>query len=239
MSTSGLNRFMIMSLMVMVTVVGLGKVSIPVFITTQQDGLSADMQARSPDMQVLPASQPVREVARVELPPVEDAWKVSWSASELIPSADAAESMALDEERDTRGMNDGEAARIIELREKQQQLLMLEKSLDERESEVLEAEKRARDKIAELESLEAKIQALLTEEQSIKDKKIKRLTAVYEGMKAERAAPVIAQMDLEIVVKIFSRMNEKQVGKILSFLPPQKAVVISQALTKRIAALSK
>ena len=79
--------------------------------------------------------------------------------------------------------------------------------------------------------------SMLAEEQSIKDKKIKRLTAVYEGMKAERAAPVIAQMDLSIVVKIFSRMSEKQVGKILSFLQPKQAVVISQALTERIASV--
>jgi len=49
---------------------------------------------------------------------------------------------------------------------------------------------------------------------------------------------VIAQMDLTIVVKMFLRMNEKQVGKILSFLPPKQAVVISQALTQRIALVS-
>ena len=65
--------------------------------------------------------------------------------------------------------------------------------------------------------------------------KIKRLTAVYEGMKAESAAPVISQMELSTVVKMFLRMDEKQVGKILSFLPPEKAVTISQALTKQIS----
>jgi len=111
----------------------------------------------------------------------------------------------------------------------------MEKSLNEREKEAAAAESKAAERIEELEKLEARIQELLQQEESIKSKKIKRLTAVYEGMKAEKAAPVIAKMELATVVKMFLRMNEKQVGKILSFLPPDKAVTISQALTQQIS----
>lgn len=113
------------------------------------------------------------------------------------------------------------------------------KALDAREEAVREGEARAAKRIAELEALEARIQERLDMESSISDKKIKRLAAVYENMKADKAAPVIARMDLPTVVKVFSRMQEKKVGKILSFLPPQQAVTISQALTQRISALEK
>jgi len=159
----------------------------------------------------------------------------TWLMSEIIPSAQAAKSIALDEERE---MADG----VNSERDFQEKITLLESkeaALNERESEVKDAEKRATDKIVALEALQVRIQNLLQQEESIKDKKIKRLTSVYEGMKADSAAPVIAQMDLEIVVKMFLRMDEKQVGKILSFLPPQQAVVISQALTKRVASISK
>jgi len=54
-------------------------------------------------------------------------------------------------------------------------------------------------------------------------------------MKPDKAAPVIARMELTTVVKIFSLMDEKKVGKILSFLPAEKAVQISQALTRQIS----
>ena len=157
-----------------------------------------------------------------------------WLMSELIPSAEAAKAITLDEEKySSRG---GEAKSI-----QQERLRLQEKelALNEREQAVLDAESRAAKKITALEALHTRIQALLDEEESIKDKKIKRLTSVYEGMKAERAAPVIAQMDLTIVVKMFLRMNEKQVGKILSFLPTRQAVIISQALTKRVALASE
>jgi len=48
---------------------------------------------------------------------------------------------------------------------------------------------------------------------------------------------VISQMDLITVVKMFSKMDEKKVGKILSFLRPKQAMMISQALTKGISTL--
>jgi len=107
--------------------------------------------------------------------------------------------------------------------------------LDQRDRDLKQAEEKLHQRVAELEQLEASIQQRLKDEAAIKTKKIKRLTSVYEGMKADKAAPVIANMELVTVVKIFSLMDEKKVGKILSFLPAAKAVVISQALTRQIS----
>ena len=110
-------------------------------------------------------------------------------------------------------------------------------ALDQREQHLQQAEEQLKRRITELEQLEASIKQRLTDESKIKSKKIKRLTAVYEGMKPDRSAAVIARMELPTVVKIFLLMDEKKVGKILSFLPPEKAVVISQALTRRISSV--
>ncbi|WP_018294026.1 MotE family protein [Mariprofundus ferrooxydans] len=107
--------------------------------------------------------------------------------------------------------------------------------LDQRSNNLQQAEEKLQQRITELEQLEASIQQRLQDEAGIKTKKIKRLTSVYEGMKADKAAPVIAEMELATVVKIFSLMDEKKVGKILSFLPADKAVQISQALTRQIS----
>jgi len=151
-----------------------------------------------------------------------------------LPSAEAAANMPIDEEKQRQSQQKQDAGSLQAAREK---MAMREKKLEERQAVAKDAEDRARKRIEELTALEARIQDLLDQEKSVNDKKIKRLTAVYEGMKAVKAAPVIAQMDMTIIVKMFSRMNEKQVGKILSFLPPKQAVVISQALTKRIGSL--
>jgi len=151
-----------------------------------------------------------------------------------LPSAEAAASIPIDEEKQSQSQENLNANSLQAARAKMDKR---EKQLEERQTIAKEAESLASKRIEELTALEARIQDLLDQEKSINDKKIKRLTTVYEGMKADKAAPVIARMDMDIIVKMFSRMNEKQVGKILSFLPPKQAVVISEALTKRIGSL--
>jgi len=153
-----------------------------------------------------------------------------------IPSAEAAASMPIAEESSS---DANEMSDLSQLRQAREEIKQREKDLEERILAVKDGEDRAVKRIAQLEELEARIQDLLQQENSINDKKIKRLTSVYEGMKAEKAAPVIAQMELATVIKMFSRMDEKQVGKILSFLPPEQAVLISQALTERIPSSAK
>jgi len=220
-----MKKKMIVLCLLSLSLVAVGKLSLEYYKPTLTPVIEADNHVQS-----------MPNVASQQVKPEEVLFRSgTWLMSEIIPTAQAAKSIALDEESE---INDGmQSERGIQ--EKVALLDAKEAALNERESEVEDAEKRAADKIASLEALQLRIQNLLQQEESIKDKKIKRLTSVYEGMKADRAAPVIAQMDLKIVVKMFLRMNEKQVGKILSFLPPQQAVVISQALTKRIASVSK
>jgi len=135
-------------------------------------------------------------------------------------------------------ISDAERESLLDLRKIKNRLDDRDKKLSNREQVVVEMEKRAAERIADLEKLETSIQDMLAQEKSINNKKIKRLTAVYEGMKADKAAPVIARMDLLTVVKMFSRMDEKKVGKILSFLQPKLAVKISQALTQKISSIN-
>lgn len=130
-------------------------------------------------------------------------------------------------------MEPGEVQLLQSLRSMKEALEERERRLLLREKAVAEVEKEADKRLKELEAMLAKVQQRLQEEESIKSKKIKRLTAVYASMKPEKSAQVIERMDLDTVIKIFSRMDEKKVGKIMSFLPPEKAVLITEGLTKK------
>lgn len=126
-----------------------------------------------------------------------------------------------------------EAEVLLNLRTIKKNLDLRSKALDERQNSIEKAEDSMAARIKELETLVAKMQDQLLQEQSFKSKKIKKLAAVYSSMKPEKAAPVVTRMDLGTVVKMFARMDDKKVGKILSFLPPEKAVSITQALTRQ------
>ncbi|MDX8392651.1 MAG: hypothetical protein R8K53_08830 [Mariprofundaceae bacterium] len=152
------------------------------------------------------------------------------TAPQFIPEASA-----LPYTPDAEAISQAERETLLTLRKIREALNIRQKSLEERQQAAEAADEKITERLADLESLEARIKDMLAQEKSINTKKIKRLTAVYEGMKADRAAPVIERMDLPTVVRMFSRMDEKKVGKILSFLPPDQAVKISQALTDRIS----
>lgn len=126
-----------------------------------------------------------------------------------------------------------EAEVLLNLRTIKENLDLRSKALDERQSSVEKAEEGMTARIKELENLIARMQDQLQQEQSFKNKKIKKLAAVYSSMKPEKAAPVVTRMELGTVVKMFARMDDKKVGKILSFLTPEKAVSITQALTRQ------
>jgi len=61
-------------------------------------------------------------------------------------------------------------------------------------------------------------------------KNIKRLATVYEGMKPEKAAIIIKEMDEETAVKLLTMMDIKSSGKILESFEPNLAVKLSEKL---------
>jgi len=202
-------------------------------------GYQQQMQAsnQAEDVQALPQDDTLSVEASDVLPESSMPTKnhqVAWGAL-WIPTAEAAVSMAIAEEAQAALSNEDLQA----LQEARAKIARKEKLLNQHMDELKQADDKIKQRIAKLEALESNIQDLLDQEKSIKSKKIKRLTTIYEGMKADKAAVVISQMELITVVKMFSRMNEKQVGKILSFLRPKQAMMISQALTKGIGSLNQ
>ncbi|ATX82914.1 MgtE intracellular N domain-containing protein [Mariprofundus ferrinatatus] len=149
--------------------------------------------------------------------------------SDIIPTAEA----SVFSGSITGSVSQEEAEVLLNLRTMKENLDLRAKALDERQHSIEQAEEGMAARIKELESLVAKMQDQLQQEQGLKSKKIKKLAAVYSSMKPEKAAEVVTRMELGTVVKMFARMDDKKVGKILSFIEPEKAVAITQALTRQ------
>jgi len=149
--------------------------------------------------------------------------------SDIIPTAEASVFSGSITDR----ISQEEAEVLVNLRTIKKNLDLRSNALDERQNSIEKAEDSMAARIKELEGLVAKMQDQLLQEQSFKSKKIKKLASVYSSMKPEKAAPVLGKMDIATVVKMFARMDDSKVGKILSFLPPEKAVSITQALTRQ------
>ncbi|HOX26437.1 MAG TPA: hypothetical protein PLL30_07625 [Candidatus Krumholzibacteria bacterium] len=58
-----------------------------------------------------------------------------------------------------------------------------------------------------------------------------RLAKMYEAMKPEKAASILATMDPEVSLAILARMKERQAARVLSFMEPGLAAQISTRLS--------
>ncbi|MFQ6112408.1 MAG: MotE family protein [Nitrospinota bacterium] len=103
----------------------------------------------------------------------------------------------------------------------------------EREEERLNALRRDISlRLKELRELEERLEKLLAQGKEAQNRQLTHLVKAYEAMRPEEAAPLINKLDERLVVRIFSRMQNKKVGKILVYVDPPKAARISQALAR-------
>ncbi len=105
------------------------------------------------------------------------------------------------------------------IQREREQLLILQTDIEE--------------KLIELSKLQEKIKEIVDKKSEAHERKIKHLIKVYTSMAPKKAAGLIEQLDINIIVELFSKMKGDSVGKILSYVQPKKAAVISARLLKK------
>jgi flagellar motility protein MotE (MotC chaperone) len=123
-----------------------------------------------------------------------------------------------------------------------QQLGAREAAVAEREREAATrlaaaelAEERARATLAELEAAETALRATIALADGAAENDLAQLTAVYENMKPQQAAPLFQQMAPEFAAGFLGRMRPDAAAAILSGLAPDSAYAISVILAGRNA----
>jgi len=66
-----------------------------------------------------------------------------------------------------------------------------------------------------------------------RDAQAAKLSKVYEAMKPASAAPILASLDLDIVLQILANMKDRQAAKILANMTPELAAEISTRLSAK------
>lgn len=108
-----------------------------------------------------------------------------------------------------------------------------EKSLAEREALLSAAEQEVDHKIAELNKLKSELESLLGQQQKEQDDRIDSLVKIYEGMKPKEAATIFNTLDMDVLLPVISRMNERKSGPILASMDPEKARIVTIRLAQQ------
>jgi len=116
-----------------------------------------------------------------------------------------------------------------------------EKTLSQREALLKAAEQEVDSKVAELNKLKTAMETLLGQQQKAQDDRIGSLVKIYENMKPTEAARIFDSLDMDILLEVIGRMNERKVSPVLASMNPEKAkeVTIKLADQRKLPAAAK
>lgn len=130
---------------------------------------------------------------------------------------------------DTSNLKKDEISRfLMHLDKKLQQVKDRTTILAKREAHLQSLENSIDDKLKKLDEEVTFFKQTIQKEKEIGQKRLDQLVEFYQKMTPKKAAPVFAQMDRDLVVALFKRIPKKQTMNILTLMPPQKSVELSE-----------
>jgi flagellar motility protein MotE (MotC chaperone) len=118
------------------------------------------------------------------------------------------------------------------LQKRQKELDMRESSLMAEEARVIALKKEIVEKIDTLKSLETQLSAKLDMDKTNDTKRLKELAKVYEAAPPQKAAAMLEKLEVRTAAGITINMKRERAGLIWGFLTPQKAVAITNEITR-------
>jgi flagellar motility protein MotE (MotC chaperone) len=152
---------------------------------------------------------------------------------EEAAAAAAADAALEPEVHDPFDYTDEEVDVLQQLAKRREELDLRARQLDEREALIQAAEQRMDQKMAELKALQATVEDLLKARSEQEESELKSLVKMYENMKPKAAAKVFEEMDMDVLLDVVDRMNERKVAPILALVTPTRAKEITFELAQR------
>lgn len=128
---------------------------------------------------------------------------------------------------------DEEVDVLQQLAKRREELEVRARQLDEREALIQAAEQRMDQKMGELKALQAMVEDLLKKRSDEQEAELKSLVKMYENMKPKDAAQVFEEMDMDVLLAVVERMNERKAAPILALVTPTRAKEITFELASR------
>ena len=115
---------------------------------------------------------------------------------------------------------------------KAKELKFREEQINQEEANLRALKKDIEAKIQQLKALEAKVSKLLKERDEREEKRLVQLARVFESTPPEQAGSLLSKLDVKTAAEILYRMNGRKAGKIWGYVNADRAVKISEELTK-------
>jgi flagellar motility protein MotE (MotC chaperone) len=193
-------------------------------------GLGTETQAQTAPTQNAPAQATSTQSAPVAS--AQNAAPTQPPAPGAAPS-DAGTNPAASAAKDPLEYTDEEVEVLQQLAKRREELELKSRQLDEREAMVTAAEQRMEQKMAELKALQSTVEDLLKKRSDAEETRLQSLVKVYQNMKPKDAAQVFEELDMDVLLDVVSRMNERKLAPILALVSPTKAKEMTYELAQQ------
>ncbi len=127
------------------------------------------------------------------------------------------------------------AVLLEDVRRRETEVIEKERALEARAAAAKLAEEKVSEALHELELAERELRATMALADEAAESDLTQLTAVYENMKPQQAAPLFAQMTPSFAAGFLGRMRPDAAAAIMAGLEPEAAYAISVILAGRNA----
>jgi len=105
--------------------------------------------------------------------------------------------------------------------------------LEQRELEFTARDRDLAMKLSELKEISERLKIERHKGEKQRDNQLDQLANVYGSMNPPEAAHLLEQLDIQIALSLIERMPEKRIGQILSLMNAQRALELTNRLSKR------
>jgi flagellar motility protein MotE (MotC chaperone) len=129
-------------------------------------------------------------------------------------------------------VSEAERSVLLDLRERREALDARAKELDQRSAELAAADRRLNDRVQQLSALQSRLESLEAEREKHKAENWAGLVKVYEAMKPREAAAIFDSLDMQVLLQVLDRMQERRVAPVLAAMQPDRARLATQLLAE-------
>lgn len=170
---------------------------------------------------------------------VESAVKATATATEGLPDINAPPSPVVVPGANApapygeRAFSSSEVEILQSLSKRREEIDKREEALGQREALLKAASVEVDRKVTELNQLKSELEDLLGKQQEMQEGRLESLVKIYEAMKPKEAARIFDTLEMDVLLAVVGRMNERKLSPVLASMDPEKARLVTIQLAEQ------
>jgi len=129
-------------------------------------------------------------------------------------------------------VSEAERSVLLDLRQRREALDARSHQMDQRAAELDAADRRLADRVQQLSALQARLEAMEAARQAHQAENWTGLVKVYEAMKPRDAAVIFDALDMQVLLQVLDRMQDRKAAPVLAAMQPDRARLATQLLAE-------